>query len=72
MRQPMITAAAAALLTACAPAASDTAVRLAPYTAAEQAEAAAALPGLPPIIRRMVEDYGQLRAELRAAGRAAQ
>jgi len=71
MRLPRITAAAAALLTACAPAGSDAIVRLAPYTLAEQAEAVAALPGLPPIIRRMVEDYGELRAALRAAGAAA-
>lgn len=57
----------AALLAGCATAVSDPVVRLAPYTAAEQAEAAAALPTLPPVIRRMIDDYGQLRAELRAA-----
>ena len=42
-------------------------MRLAAYTADEQEEARVALPGLPPIIRRMIEDYGQLRAEIRAA-----
>ncbi len=67
MRQLITTAATAALLAACATAASDPGIRLATYTPAEQAEAVAALPGLPPVIRRMIDDYGQLRAELRAA-----
>jgi hypothetical protein len=46
-------------------------VRLVHYTPAEQQEAAAALrpdaPPVAPILRRMVEDYGDLRAQVRAA-----
>jgi hypothetical protein len=70
MRLPIGIVAMAALVTACGKGTSDVpVVRLASYTAAEQAEAAAALPAAAPILRRMVEDYGQLRAEIRAAAR---
>lgn len=61
-------AAMAALTAACGAATSDAPqVRLAVYTPAEQQEAAAALPPPPHILRRMIEDYGALRAALRAA-----
>lgn len=43
-------------------------MRLPVYTAEEQRQAAEALPPPPHILRRMIEDYGALRAALRAAG----
>lgn len=58
----------AALLTGCAQGSSDRVpVQLARYTAEEQRQAADALPGAAPIIQRMIEDYGDLRAQVRAA-----
>ena len=58
---------AAALLTGCATGRSDQVpVQLVRYTTAEQREAADALPGAAPILRRMIEDYGELRAQVRA------
>ena len=59
----------AALLSGCAAGSSEApVVRLVRYTAEEQRLAAEALPAAAPILRRMVEDYGELRAALRAAG----
>lgn len=40
--------------------------RLVEYPASVQREAAAALDAAPPVIVRMIEDYGRLRAEVRA------
>lgn len=57
----------AALLTGCGAATSSVPVTLARYTAEEQRQAADALPGAAPILRRMIEDYGELRAQVRAA-----
>ena len=57
----------AVLLTGCATAGSDCVIRLPAYTRAEQALAAAELPQAGPQVRRMIEDYGQMRAEWRAA-----
>lgn len=62
----MTIALAAALLAGCASTGSSLPVRLATYTAAEQDEAAAALPAAAPILRRMIDDYGELRAQVRA------
>lgn len=61
---------AAVLLSGCDKGVSDCVIRLPAYTAAEQAEAARGLPDAMPIHRRMIEDYGQMRAEWRAACRA--
>ena len=57
----------AALLTGCAEATSSVPVTLVRYTAEEQRQAADALPGAAPILRRMIEDYGELRVQVRAA-----
>lgn len=59
----------AALLSGCGARGSDCVIRLPAYTVAEQTEAARGLPGALAIHRRMIEDYGQMRAEWRAACR---
>lgn len=56
----------AGLAVACAPTAQIVCPRLVDYPAAVQREAAAALETAPPVLVRLVEDYGRLRAEVRA------
>lgn len=57
----------AALLIGCETGGSDCVIRLPSYTKAQQSQAASELPAAGPQVQQMVEDYGQMRAEWRAA-----
>lgn len=70
MRKPLFGLALAMLLTGCGGGPSNPALPpLAVYTPEEQARAADSLEALPQgaVLRRMIEDYGTLRAMIRAA-----
>lgn len=71
MKRLLGIAATAALLAGCAtaPSSGPFCPELVPYSHAAQRAAAAELDALPPsaMLRRMIDDYGDLRARIRAA-----